>query len=227
MKFLVEERPLDSPFVEQVWRTRSEQAGIFLSQASIHGEIVVTRYQGKTVLTVRGPETKVTPMNFSWTGAEFFGIKFKLGAFLPHFPPRQVRELGDIKLPEATSTSFWLCGSAWPYPDYDNAETFVDWLVRAGLLVRDPVVEAVLQGRPHEMSLRSVQYRFLQATGLTQRTIKQIERARLAATLLEQGQSISDVVYQAGYFDQSHLTRALKRFMGQTPAHLTHGSQSE
>ena len=99
--------------------------------------------------------------------------------------------------------------------------------MRGGLLVRDPVVEAVLQGQMQELSVRAVQYRFLQATGLTHRTVQQIERARHATTLLRQGASIPDTVYQAGYFDQPHLTRALKRFAGQTPAQITRLSKSE
>jgi methylphosphotriester-DNA--protein-cysteine methyltransferase len=65
-----------------------------------------------------------------------------------------------------------------------------------------------------------VQYRFLHATGLTQSTVYQIERARRAAALLQQGMPILDTVFEAGYFDQAHLTRSLKRFMGQTPAQL-------
>jgi AraC-like DNA-binding protein len=162
-------------------------------------------------------------MNFSWTGAEFLGIDLKSGVFLPDLPPGQIMDLRDANLPDASDSSFWLGGSAWSYPEYDNADTFVDRLVRTGLLVRDPLVAAVLQGHPHDMSPRSIQYRFLQATGLTQRTIHQIERARQAAALLEQGRSISDVVYEAGYFDQPHLTRALKRFLGLTPAHLARG----
>jgi methylphosphotriester-DNA--protein-cysteine methyltransferase len=36
--------------------------------------------------------------------------------------------------------------------------------------------------------------------------------------MLQQGASILDTVYSLGYFDQPHLTHALKRFMGQTPA---------
>lgn len=220
MKFILEERPSESRFVERVWRTHSEQAGIFLSEAKINGMIVLTRYQGKTILTVRGPETKATPMNYSWTSAEFLGIDFKPGAFLSDLPPGQIMDLRDVNLPEANSTSFWLCGSAWQFPTYDNADTFVDRLVRAGLLVRDPVVEAVLQGHPYELSPRSVQYRFVQATGLSQRMIRQIERARQAAMLLEQGRSIPDVIYAVGYFDQPHLTRSLKRFLGQTPAQI-------
>jgi AraC-like DNA-binding protein len=71
-----------------------------------------------------------------------------------------------------------------------------------------------------ELSLRSVQRRFLRATGLTYGTLDQIERAREAATLLEQGISIADAVYYAGYADQPHLTRSLKRFVGQTPGQI-------
>ncbi|MGH9628219.1 MAG: hypothetical protein ACRD7E_07755 [Bryobacteraceae bacterium] len=29
-----------------------------------------------------------------------------------------------------------------------------------------------------------------------------------------------DVAYEAGYFDQAHLTRSLKRLIGQTPADI-------
>jgi AraC-like DNA-binding protein len=82
------------------------------------------------------------------------------------------------------------------------------------------VVEAVLQNQPLDLSLRSVQRRFLRATGVTRGTFDQIERAKEAATLLEQGGSIADAVYYAGYADQPHLTRALKRFMGQTPGQI-------
>jgi AraC-like DNA-binding protein len=221
MRFVFEERPSDSPVVERIWRTQSERTGTWISQAASHWEVVVTKHNGQTTFTVRGPETKATPMDFTWTDAEFFGIIFRHGTFMPHLLPGNLMDLRDANLPAATSTSFWLHGSAWQYPEYENADTFVGQLIREGLLVHDPVVDAVLQGHPHELSPRSVQYRLLRATGLTHRTIQQIERARLATALLEQGVPISDVIYQAGYFDQPHLTRSLKRFMGQTPAQIT------
>ena len=99
--------------------------------------------------------------------------------------------------------------------------------MRKGLLVRDPVVEAVLQGQPQALSTRSIQYRFMRATGLTYKTIQQIERARQAMALLEQGVSILDTVHEVGYFDQSHLTNSLKRFLGQTPAQISRVRQPE
>jgi AraC-like DNA-binding protein len=202
-----------------IWRTHSEGAGSFTSVAGCHSEIVVAKHNGKTTVTVRGPETQATTADCP-ADAEFLGIIFKLGTFMPQLPARNLMNRKDVHLPEATSKSFWLHGSAWQYPDYENADTFVERLVREGLLVYDRVVDAVLQNRPHELSIRTVRRHFLQATGLTHSEIRQIERARYAMTLLRQGKSILDTVYRAGYFDQPHLTRSLKRFVGQTPAQI-------
>ena len=104
---------------------------------------------------------------------------------------------------------------------------FVERLVREGLLVRDPIVEAVLQNQPQALSPRSIQRRFLRATGLTQGSIRQIERARYATTLLQQGVSILDTVDQAGYADQAHLTRSLKHFSGKTPTQIIRKTDPE
>ena len=222
--FNMEGRPSDSSLVESVWRTRSETAGSFISAAAVHCGIVLANYQDKTTITVRGPETKATPAAFP-AGAEFFGIVFKLGTFMPHLPAKLLMNRNDLNLPEANRNAFWLHGSAWEFPNFENADTFVQRLVREGLLVHEPVVDAALQGQPHDLSLRSVQYRFLHATGLTQSTVYQIQRARQATALLGQGISILDTVYEAGYFDQAHLTRSLKRYMGQTPRQITLAEQ--
>ena len=66
-----------------------------------------------------------------------------------------------------------------------------------------------------------MRHRFARATGLTQTHIRQFRRAQQAAALLHQGVSILDTVYETGYFDQPHLTRSLKRFIGHTPAQIT------
>jgi hypothetical protein len=224
---MYEDRLSETSFVEAIWRAQSERTGSFISIAATHWEMVVTRYRGKTTFTVRGPETQATPLHYQSIGTEWLGIRFKLGTFLPYLPPGKLLDRRDANLPEASSTSFWLQGSAWEFPSFENADTFVERLVREGLLVRDPVVQAVLEGQPQELSVRTVQYRFLEATGLTHRTVQQIERARHALSLLQQGASIADTVYQAGYFDQPHLTRALKRFAGQTPAQIARLSKSE
>ena len=106
------------------------------------------------------------------------------------------------------------------YPSFNNAETFVGRLAKSGILSRDRIVEYTLLRRSTGLSLRSAQRHFLQSTGVTYATFRQIERVRYAAILLREGVSILDVVSRLGYFDQAHLTRSLKRFIGETPTRI-------
>jgi hypothetical protein len=223
MEFAFDTRPANSSFVEMVWHTHSERSGTFNSVAVSNWEMVITTFGGKTMITARGPETKASQADFP-ADAEFFGITFKLGTFMPHLPLKTLLDRQDATLPEASSNSFWLHGSAWELPTFENADVFVDRLVRQRILVRDPVVEAAIRGRTPDMSIRSLQHRFLQATGLTHKTIKQISRARSAVSLLEQGTPILDTAFELGYFDQAHLTNSLKRFIGRTPTQITRKS---
>jgi AraC-like DNA-binding protein len=211
-----EDRASGHPFVEKVWRCRSDRADTFLSVAANNFEMVLTRLAGKTVLTLRGPETMATTMDCPAEG-EWIAIRFKVGTFMPRFLPGTLRDHRDVTLAPATGHSFWLNGSAVEYPDFDNAETFVKGLVKSGILARDPIVEDTLQRRPAELSLRSVQRHFLRSTGVTYARFRQIERARYVTNLLREGVSILDVVSRVGYFDQAHLTRSLGRFIGDTP----------
>jgi hypothetical protein len=139
---------------------------------------------------------------------------------MPLLPPGNLRDRNDVTLPDASSRSFWLNGSAWEYPDFENAETFVKRLVHDELIAVDFTVSAVLRHQPPERTLRTAQRHFLQATGMTQSTIHQIERARHATNLLNRGTSIMDAVHEAGYYDQAHLNRSLRRWIGQTPAQI-------
>jgi hypothetical protein len=223
MTLIFEERPSDSPYIETIWRTQSQQASDFTSHAGSRSEIVVARVAGTTTVAVRGPETRATPATAPADG-EFLGIVFKLGTFLPALLPRALMDRRDASLPVASNQTFWLDSSLWEIPNFDNADTLVERLVRAGLLAHDPVVSAVLHGQPQPWSPRALQYRFVRATGLPHKVIQQIDRAHQASALLRRGTSIAETAYQVGYFDQSHLTNALKRFLGQTPAQIARGS---
>lgn len=225
MDLSADERPSDSPLVESIWSSRSDQPTEFISVAGNLSELVVTKYKNTLRITLRGPETKATKA-YGPADAEFIGILFKLGTFIPHLPTPAIVD-GDIDLPQAGAESFWLNGSAWEVPTFENADTFIERLVREGLLAHEPVVDNVLQSKASELSIRSEQRRFLQATGLTYATVRQIERARLATVQLKQGASIQDTVFEAGYFDQSHLTRSLKRYIGLTPAQIVDEARTE
>lgn len=222
MTFIFDYRSSDSPLVELIWRSQSGNQEVmgpsFMSSAGTQFEMVVTKQQGKTTFTVRGPETKASPAPIP-ENAEFLGIVFKLGTFMSNLPAQDLVDK-QTNLPEASNQSFWLNGSAWQFPDFENTDTFLNRLVREGLLAHEPIVEAALQGHVKDLSLRSVQRRFLRATGLTHGTIYQIKRAHRAMALLQQGLSILDTVEEAGYADQSHLTRSMKHLIGQTPSQI-------
>ena len=224
MSLSFDDRPSDSPIVERVWRSQSDCAGTFLSIAANHFEIAVTRNRGKTFLTLRGPETKATTADCPAEG-EWVGIRFTLGTFMPRLTPGHLLDRRDVTLPDATTHSFWLNSSAWDYPDFENAETFVARLVQKGIIARDSAVDAAVHGGGHALSLRSAQRHFLRATGLTHCTVRQIERARHATNLLKAGRSILDTVHEAGYFDQAHLGRSLRHLIGQTPAEIIRGTR--
>src|SRR5579872_3559280 len=81
-----EDRPSDSSVVERIWRCHSEGADPFLSIAQSRCELVVTRLHGKITLTVRGPETRATPLGDCPADGEWLGIRLRLGVFLPHLP---------------------------------------------------------------------------------------------------------------------------------------------
>ena len=221
-----EDRPSDSPFVERVWRSHSEGADPFLSIATSRCELVLSRLEGEISMTMRGPETRATPMGNCPGGGEWYGIILKPGAYLPLLSPERLVD-GQVDLPVVSSNAFCFCGSTWQLPNYENADTFMDWLARQGLLVCDPVVDAALQGPMKDWDPRTIQRHFRRATGLPQSNTWHIERAHYATCLLQEGVSILDVVEQAGYFDQPHLTRSLKRYIGQTPAQILQKSRPE
>jgi len=218
-----EARPSDSPLVNQIWRTYSESAGSFISTAAAQSGIVIMKHEGKLSITFRGPETRASVADYP-AGAEWLGVNFNLGAFYPHLPLTGLRDRNDLILPNATSRSFYIYGSAWDFPGYEDADAFIDRLIREEVLAFDPLVGAVLDGRARDLSPRTVQSRFLRATGITQVTVKQIERAAEAVAMLERGVSIADTIFEAGYFDQAHLTRSLKRFTGRTPGEIARSS---
>jgi AraC-like DNA-binding protein len=213
-----EVRLSDSPYIEKIGRLQAGRDYMSACSADVHWNMLLVRYEDKTSLSVWEPMTQAMPMNYL-EGAEFLYITFRLGSFMPHLPIQNLLDTGET-LPIVNENRFWLKDAAWQFPDYENVETFVEWLVREEQLVHEPLVDKVMQELPQAIPSRTVRHRFLRATGLTQSYIRQIERAQQASQMLEAGYSILDTVYHAGYADQPHLTRALKRFIGLTPMQI-------
>jgi hypothetical protein len=212
------DRPSDSPYIQEVSRGWTVSSGSTIRPAEYNAYLIFVWHEGRMRSLLTGPLPSSGVV--SWTdGAEILWVKLRRGVFMPRLPPRTLIDV-EAELPAASFDKFWLNGSAWQVPSFENAETFVARLVRDGALARDPIVPDALDGRGVTMPERTLRHRFLRATGLTQTRIRQIEQAQAAAALLRQGVPILDVVFETGYYDQPHLTRALRQWVGYTPAQL-------
>ena len=224
--FAIDEWGSDSGFVEKAWRCNSVPEPEFISVATSRWHIVVTNRDGRRQVMLRGPETRATHTAIP-ADTEFFGIVFTLGTFAPAIPLAGIVD-GALALPPMSRNSFWLDGSSWEIPTADNADVFVDRLARRNILVRDAVAADACRSDVEGISMRTLQRRVARATGLTRSTIRQIARAETAVEVLGNGMKPADAVVSLGYADQAHLTRSVKRYIGQTPAQIqgTHWSVS-
>ncbi|GIH93794.1 helix-turn-helix domain-containing protein [Planobispora siamensis] len=221
----IESRPSDSPYIERVWRSTSSGVDRMTSIATVHWDLVFWEHRGQVSVSVQGPESRASAAVVP-EDATFFGIVFSLGTSMPHLPVNRLVD-GSAPIPDATRRSFWLKGSAWSLPGYDDAEEFARRMVREEILTRDPLVAAVLGGASPDVSERTLQRRFLASTGLTRGAVRQIDRARRAAALIREGVPAHDVIHRLGYFDQPHLARSLSRYIGRTATQLSRRGPEE
>ncbi|TYB60308.1 helix-turn-helix transcriptional regulator [Nonomuraea sp. PA05] len=218
MALRFETRSSDSPWIDTVWSCTSEHVAEMTSVATVCWGLVFWEHEGMAHANITGPETGAGTAPVP-QGATFVGIEFAVGTSLRAVPtPALVN--GGVELPDTTRETFRLDGVRRRSPGLDDAEALVGRLVRDGALIRDPLVADVREGRRPAASARTVERRFRAATGLRQGAVRQIERARGAAALLAAGVPAAEVVTRLGYFDQPHLARALRRYVGRTARQL-------
>jgi AraC-like DNA-binding protein len=109
------------------------------------------------------------------------------------------------------------------FPEFADLEAFTDRLLELDVLRCDDDVRRMLFGEDAGYSERHRQRRVRAATGLSRKQIEQLSRAREAIALLLQGVPPSESAARCGFADQSHLTRSLRAFHGQTPAQVLLG----
>ncbi|GAB4585772.1 helix-turn-helix domain-containing protein [Nocardia sp. IFM 10818] len=183
--------------------------------------LVFWKQDGVAYASVTGPESRTGTAPVP-EGADFVGIQFAVGTSLRAVAAPTLVDSG-IVLPDVTHRGFWLDGTRWETPCLDDAEALVERLVRDGAVVRDSLVADVLRGHRPAATDRTVERRFRAATGLTRGAVRQIGRARTAALLLSTGESPADVVDKLAYYDEPHLARALRQYVGRTARELREG----
>ena len=213
MSLEFEHRPSDLPSIERVWRSRSRGSATMASVARAHGDLVFWEDRDGRHAGVQGPESRASAAPVP-ADASFLGVRLALGSTLAGMPPALLVDR-FAPLP-VDGDRFVLGGNVLRIPAYEDAEAFVAMLLRRGLLTSSPLGDDAGTDRTRQRHYR-------EAVGLPRRTVRQIERAHDAALRLRDGQPPADAAVEAGYFDQPHLARSLRRFIGPTATDLLHG----
>jgi len=207
----------DSPYVESVAYGWTQYGYHGMRPAEMNWHMVFVKLEGMSLPIITGPWSYAGMMPF--VDAEIIWVRFKLGVFMPHMPVRDCLNT-ELVLPGASSKKFWLNNEAQELPSFENVDTFINRLIHDETLKYDPLITDTLQNHPHDLSPRTIRHRFIQATGMSQKHIQQIERAKQARDLLQTGASILDTAFETGYYDQSHMTHSLKQYIGYTPMQI-------
>jgi hypothetical protein len=218
MLYTTQTRPVDSPYLDSITSIRFTAEGETLMQPDGCWDIAILK-RGDSVEVLRtGLTTRAVIYEHS-PGDETLVISFKPSAFMPLMPGEVMRDEGVV-LEKFGRNNFWIGTDVREMPTFENADVFVEHLVRSGIVELNDVVDSVIAGQPKAMSERTLQRHFLKTTGLTYKSFTIIERAQKAMSLLRMGQAAADVAFALGYADQAHMINSLKAIMGQTPGQI-------
>ena len=215
MAIAYEEKLSQSPLVDFVFQTEDLTDGVYVASADARWDIIFTECpDGNRRVLLCGPASETRQVPYS-PGYRHVGICYKPWAIFAGVPITTM--LNETKLlPIVSKDIFLMQGKTWKMPTYENVDRFIAEQENQGLLEADPMIRDVLENKPVEMSLRSVQRHFVKTIGMSPRRVRQINSARKAVQLLQQGKTPSEVAYELDYADLAHMTRMLRRFTGYT-----------
>jgi len=207
----------EHPFIDRVWQSHNISDGIYLATPDGSWDIIVLISPDKprgVMLTGQATE----PMNVPYqAGTSSVVISFAAGAYLPNYPGKKMRNLVEM-LSCPDEEHFELAGRVFVIPVYETAEQLVEAMIEQGVIRMDEVVASILSGDPKALSDRAKQRHFSDVTGLTRKSLEQIRRAQEAVRQLQDGGRPVDVAMVAGYADQAHLAKSLKKIMHRKPS---------
>ena len=138
MIVIPEERLVESQYIEWVAHGYTVADGLVIRPAEYNWHLIFTRHEGVLRILVIGALEAARPLSYV-AGAESLWIRFKVGTFMPHLPASATINQ-EINLLEGSGDNFWLKDKVWEIPSFENVETFVEHLVRAGALTSVPTV---------------------------------------------------------------------------------------
>ena len=225
MPSFVQTRPVESQLVESISSIRFSGAGAVPMRPDGCWDIAIIQRGEQRLVLRTGLTTR--PVSFDYAdGDELLVISFKPHSFMPLMPGEVMRDEGVMLEPFGPG-GFWIGTDVREIPTFENADVFVDRLVRDGIIGSNELVASVVEGHPKAMSERTMQRHFLRTTGLTYKHFTLVQRAQKAVAMLQMGRPAVDVALALGFSDQAHMINSLKAIMGQTPKEIVRAAASE
>lgn len=208
--------PLDA--IDTVWATQSISDGVYNATPDGSWDLIHVRAaDGRHIVFLTGQQSEPAAVPYE-AGESSVVISFAAAVRLNTGAiPSDAAVFENLAV---IADRFLFNGLELPLPTFDNAETIVEQLISAGILVSDRIVQRAMGPDNFAASERTLQRHFRQTTGLSQKDFDQIRRAQEAVRLLKAGGRPADVAAAAGYADQAHMTKSIKRIMGRLPSQV-------
>lgn len=207
-----------SRHVGMVWWAQVEDDGVYVDAANeFWGLGFAVQADGRPSAALIGPSLEPRTLHLV-AGERGWGVELAAHVFVRQLDKRCL--LGEMRDLPTDGRWFELAGVRLPVPDVDSLEGLVDMLLGQGILAADEGVAAALGGRPVAQSRRSLHRHVVGATGLSPNKHEQLQRARRAYALLQDGWTLAEAAVEAGFADQAHMTRAFTALAGRSPARI-------
>jgi AraC-like DNA-binding protein len=229
--------PRLAPYVDHYWFSARATAPAIQLLPDGRVDLVIARTSSQAACTVYGSVTAQTRLDLT-PGACYVGVQFRPGQ-ARHVLAASAWELTNAAVNGTDALQLALTmalDARTPLEmvaaldaalqrrliEMQPAVTRVDRIVAQIEAARGQITIAQLADK-FAVSRRQIERDVLAAVGLAPKAYASILRFRHAAELLQGGAPLPDAAVVAGYADQSHLSRAIRRYTGLTPRGYARG----
>jgi len=207
-----------SPHIGLLWWAEVDEDADYVDVANeFWGLAFGVLADGRPSATLIGPSLAPRELHLR-AGERSWGVELAAHVFVRQSSKQQL--LGQMLPLETNGRWFELAGVRLAVPEVDTLEGLVATLLRQGILAADENMAAVLAGQTVAYSRRSLHRHTVQASGMSPKQLEQLQRARTAYALLQDGRSLAAAAVEAGFADQAHMTRAFTALAGSSPARI-------
>lgn len=213
-----------SPHIGLLWWAEVDQDVDYVDAANEFWGLAFGVFAGgRPAATLIGPSLAPRQLHLR-AGERGWGVELAAHVFVRRSSKTLL--LGQMLALETDGRWFELAGVRLAVPGVDALEDLIGALLRQGILAADGNIAAALAGRAVGYSRRSLHRHAVQASGMSPKQLEQLQRARTAYALLQDGRSLAVAAVEAGFADQAHMTRAFTALAGASPARILSAGRS-